>query len=693
MTRKILTSINEGAVRTLPVILIGAFALVLKSLPITPYQNFLQNCLDGYLLNFFSSIYAVSLGIFGIILTISISYSYAHHTQNDISFSFMISATSLCAYFVMMGHDTFSLEKAGGSTVFVSILTSVISSVLFTAISNKESYRVSGIYSGMEPTLRNSMFCIRPFLVTIVFFVICKLLMISFFGNAGIQELLERGVSHLYGNMESNFLSCAVFIFSVHLFWMCGIHGSNLLHSVSDALFEPALGQNLEQIANGMEPTHIFSKTFIDTFLLMGGCGASFSLIIALFLFGKKKNLKQVAKISLIPAVFNVNETLLFGIPIVLNPVFLIPFVLVPIVNLLLCYVATVIGFLPVVTTQVEWTIPVILSGYLATGSIRGSVFQVFLLVIGVFIYRPFVLRYEKEISNNLRNNIGELTKQFQKNEDGGEHPIYVSMTDKMGNIAKMLSDELYVAVMKKELQVFYQPQTDINGRCFGAEALLRWKYQDAGYIYPPLIIELAKERGILADLEHFVIHTACEVLKQLNEEFSQDLKISINITGYSLKNPNLVPMLEEAVEEHGVLRKNFWIEVTEQDAISSSEEVAGRLEQLNELGYKLLIDDFGMGHTSLLYLKSSYFSVVKLDGSLTKEYRNERYQEIISTITQLSHNLKFGVIAEYVETEEQKNKLVELGCTGLQGYLYSKAIPWDEFKVWLEERIDNKEM
>lgn len=163
-------------------------------------------------------------------------------------------------------------------------------------------------------------------------------------------------------------------------------------------------------------------------------------------------------------------------------------------------------------------------------------------------------------------------------------------------------------------------------------------------------------------------------------------MKVSVNITGASLKNPNMVAMLEEAVEQYGVSRQNLWIEVTEQDAISSTEEVVGRLEKLHELGYHLLIDDFGMGHTSLVYLESSYFCVVKLDGSLTKECQNERYQEIISSITRLSHNLHFDVIAEYVETKEQREKLLELGCTGFQGYLYSPALPLEELKAWIRE-------
>lgn len=688
MVKKILTSISEGLIRTLPVTLVGSFALVLKSLPIDAYQIFLQNFLQGWLMEFLSTVYAASLGVFGIVLTVSISYSYTHHVRDDMPVSFMASVTALCAYFIMMGIDVFSLDQAGGATVFVSILAAVISSVLFTAISRRQSLRLLHSYSGMEPTLRNSMLCVRPFLGTTVFFVAFKMLTVLVFGDRSIQDILTDGIGRLYGGLGYNLGSCAIYLFSIHLLWMFGIHGNNLLDPVSKAVFEPALGLNLEQIAQGMEPTHIFSKSFIDTFLITGGSGASFALIIALLLFGRKKSLKKVAKISLIPGLFNVNEMLTFGIPIVLNPVFLIPFTLVPIVNLLLTYLATVTGFLPVVATEVEWTVPILLSGYIATGSVRGSLFQVFLLVVGVGLYRPFVLRYERKISDKLKQNIGELTRQFQQNEAEGEHPVYIRAADEMGNIAKMLADELQTAVERGQLRLFYQPQTDVQGRCFGAEALLRWQYPEVGYIYPPLIIELAKERGILAELEHFVIHTACDALKELREEFLQDqkMKISVNITGTSLKNPNMVAMLEEAVEQHGVSRQNLWIEVTEQDAISSTEEVVGRLEKLHELGYHLLIDDFGMGHTSLVYLESSYFCVVKLDGSLTKECQNERYQEIISSITRLSHNLHFDVIAEYVETKEQREKLQELGCTGFQGYLYSPALPLEELKAWIRE-------
>ncbi len=682
MGKKIIAAVSEGLVHTLPIILAGSVALVLESLPIGAYQEFLENFLGGALKDFLATAYGASLGIFGILLAMSVSYSYAGQAQ--LQAPFMVSAASLCAYFIMMGLDSFSLDQAGGQTVFVALLASVLSSLCFQADSRRAS---RGDYGGMGPALRESMRCIRPFGATLLLFTLLKVGMVALFGDRSVQDILSDGVCALYRGMGANLGSCAFFLLSVHLLWLCGIHGNNVLHSVSDALFEPGVGQNMAQIGAGLAPTHIFSKTFIDSFVIIGGCGASLSLIAALFLFGRKQNLKQIAKVSLLPGIFNVNEMLVFGIPIVLNPAFLVPFLLVPMINLILSYLATLIGFLPVVTTQVEWTTPALLSGYLATGSVRGAIFQVFLMAVGVLVYRPFVLRYEASVTEKLKGHVGELTRLFQENEEEGGHPTYVSMAGELGGIAKMLAGEFQTALGRRQVSMFYQPQVDRAGKCIGAEALLRWDCPDVGYVYPPLLVELAKECGILGELDRFVAQEAGSFLKRLNGTYSENLKISINITGASLRDPGLIPMLEETVEACGVPRRNFWIEVTEQDAIASTEEALGRLEKLSGLGYHLLIDDFGMGHTSLTYLKASYFKKVKLDGSLTREYQNERYQEIIASITQLSRSLDFDVIAEYVETEEQQEKLRGLGCTAFQGYLYSKAVPGWELERWLDGR------
>ena len=111
------------------------------------------------------------------------------------------------------------------------------------------------------------------------------------------------------------------------------------------------------------------------------------------------------------------------------------------------------------------------------------------------------------------------------------------------------------------------------------------------------------------------------------------------------------------------------------------------KIQRLKELGHKFLIDDFGMGHTSLMYLQTNHFGVVKLDGSLTRDVlQNNRNKDIIGAITELGKSLHFETIAEYVETEEQKDKLLALGCNGFQGYYYSKPIPLAELIPWMEQ-------
>lgn len=126
---------------------------------------------------------------------------------------------------------------------------------------------------------------------------------------------------------------------------------------------------------------------------------------------------------------------------------------------------------------------------------------------------------------------------------------------------------------------------------------------------------------------------------------------------------------------------------MTEQDMLSNTDAVIQKLEHLKQVGHTLLIDDFGMGHTSIVYLQSNYFDVVKLDGSLVRNIlKNSTDQKIVASVVELGEKLGVKVIAEYVETEEQRDKLKELGCFWYQGYLYSKPVALDEFIVWMKK-------
>ena len=281
------------------------------------------------------------------------------------------------------------------------------------------------------------------------------------------------------------------------------------------------------------------------------------------------------------------------------------------------------------------------------------------------------------------------LVKLLQIDEDENKTTSLTSREDSLGSIARLLASNLKDAIDKKELYLVYQPQVDVNGKCIGAESLLRWNHPIVGHIYPPLIIRLAKESGQLKKLDNYIFDTAASALSVLENKTDNPCKISVNITGESLMWDKFEEMVDKNVSRHKVSRDRFWMEITEQDALSSSIDIMNRIDNLKNKGHKFLIDDFGMGHTSLLYLQSNNFEIVKIDGTIVRSAaENERYRDIIKSIVYLGNLLNFETVAEFVETEEQVELLKSLGINAFQGYYYSRPIPLDELIEWMKNQV-----
>lgn len=285
---------------------------------------------------------------------------------------------------------------------------------------------------------------------------------------------------------------------------------------------------------------------------------------------------------------------------------------------------------------------------------------------------------------NALRDEL-IITEQNQLAAD------FISRNDELGATARMLANDLKIAIREHKLFMVYQPQVDKDNKFIGAEALLRWKHEIAGFIYPPLIIEIATEANILSELEENIFKEVGQKIKIMNEQVSENIKISVNVTAHSLLNEKFEDMVNRTISDSHIRNKNLWIEITEQDALTST-VVIDKLKKLKDNGHQLLIDDFGMGHTSITYLKTNQFDVVKLDGCITKDIlTNTRNAEIISSIVYLSKSLKFSIICEFVETEKQRDRLIELGCSIFQGYLYSKPLPFEEvLEIIKENGVEN---
>lgn len=670
-------ALHNGFVLMIPLILTGATACALMNLPFPGYQEALSGGKFRFLYEILNMIYQASYGSISIALAVALSAGYAMERNEKAEKLVLYVIASLAAFGTQLGigTDNFSVDLLGVKGCFSAVFSSVVTCFAYDYLSHRKSMKLAKYTIGMEPACARAISAILPmFIITAAFAALNWVLYLNF-QVTNVQGIVYKILFMLFDHIHSEFILGVVYTFMLHFLWAIGFHGSHMMEVVAASYFTQ-VGEDI-----------IFSKSFFDVFVVMGGCGTTICVLLVGLLFYRKKRLGNMAKLSAFTVIFNTNEMLNFGIPIMLNPMLILPFLLTPMAAYMISYGAVYFGLVPPVTQEIIWTTPVLFSGYMATGSIRGTLLQLCIILLGVLIYYPFLKINEDVQDIYVKNQIQRMIEELKKEEKENESPDFLNKTNSYGTVARMLLRDLQMAIEKDEIFMMYQPQVDSSGICLGAEALIRWKHPDYGFIYPPLIIYLAKEGKILPLLETKIFEMVSFAIKKTQENYDGDFKISVNITAKSL-NWDIEACMKECIERYQIPVSKMWIEMTEQDMLSNTETVRKKLEHLKQVGHTLLIDDFGMGHTSLIYLQSNYFDVVKLDGSLVKDIlENSTDQEIVASVVGLAQKLNVKVIAEYVETEEQRDKLKELGCFGYQGYLYSKPIRIDEFIIWMKKR------
>lgn len=680
-----LLAVRHGLTMMIPLIVLGSIALMLRNLPIAPYQALLPTLLDGHVVEVLDFIYGGSFQIFSVALAVTTSVSYASIRSEDRRSSravmndcFILATLTLISLGGYLGiHlDTFTVSSLGTTSTLMALLISLISGWLYFEVRNLRIFRIfepaDADIDGLYYIAVRSIF---PAAFVVIFFAVTNQLLKAAFHLDSLQDGLVILMDRLLSSFNGNFLSGLVTLLSIHSMWFFGIHGSNVLDPVIQEKFAAISG------------TTIFTKTFQDVFTIMGGCGASLGLVLAILLFSRKKTLKNVARLALPGVLFNINEVIIFGLPVILNPIFFLPFIATPILNYLVSYLATSAGLVPLVSQQVTWTTPIFLSGYQATGSLAGSLLQLFCLLMDMGIYLPFIRIFEAYSDQSMEKKVNKLVTIIQEEEAGLRSPVSITRReDLLGAVARSMVSDLKSAIARKELFLLYQPQVNKEAKCLGAEALLRWNHPIVGFVYPPLIIRLAKEGGFLSDLEKLIFDRAAHALSIISSQSDRPYKISVNITNESLCQEGFEKMIDDCVERYGISREQFWMEITEQDALSSSINIANRLQNLKDKGHHFLIDDFGMGHASIMYLQTNTFSIVKLDGAITRDViDNKRHQDILRSIIYLGDLLQFTTVAEFVETKEQMELLKELGIDVFQGYYYSPPIPLEKLVEWMK--------
>lgn len=311
--------------------------------------------------------------------------------------------TALGAFFIMYppyletvdGGSALATSFLGAQGLFVAMIVGLLTGEIFHKLTNMERLEIK-MPEQVPVNVAKSFSNLIPIVLILVFFSVANYL-ISLIVPDGIHELIFRTIQAPLQNLGGNVFTIMLFAFISNLLWVLGIHGPNTIAAVRDPIFTPMGLENLDFIAaNGTTvgvPYPYNWGSLNDGFANYGGSGMTLGLLIAIFIFSKREDYKNIARLSIAPGLFNINEPVVFGLPIVLNPIMMIPFIFTPIINIGVGYLAISLGLMDPIGYSVPWTTPGPLIPFLGSGGDwRGLVVGFVALAISVLTYTPFVL-------------------------------------------------------------------------------------------------------------------------------------------------------------------------------------------------------------------------------------------------------------------------------------------------------------
>lgn len=673
-------AIRRGLKLNIPLFVIGAFSMVLDYFPFTWYQTTMQQLFGlGWHL-FWESVTDAALNGVSLLTVLGTAYYLAkrdNRTRGRQQHPLLAAFVAFACFLAIIQPGEGGLRSfltvawTGRQGMFTAIAVALAAVEIFLWLSVRFTLTLRLAADIGDPVLAQGLMCIGPAMVTLCLFCGLK----AGAAALNIPDLMDFFQQQLLTMLQgtgTSFVQLLQLNVFVHLLWLFGIHGNNIL--------DPLLRQTplTAILAPGIswEQQMEISKTFFDSFVLIGGVGTSCGLLVALRLCAKRSSMLWLVRLSIIPSLFNINELLIFGLPVVMNPVFAIPFLVVPVVSMLLTYGALVTGLVSPIIQSVYWTTPPLLSGYLATQSWSGVVLQVVIIGVSAAIYRPFVCLNEARKADEVQAAFRTAVQDAVSANPLVRNQLLVR-SDAAGALARQLALDLQAALAAGQLFLEYQPQVNNARRVCGVEALLRWEHPLYGRVPPPLIVALAEESQLIDALGRWIIQTACGQARAWQAIGLTGLRMSVNVSIRQLQAADFAAFVLGVIRDNALNPAEVELELTENMAMTTDAVTSQNLATLRAHQVRLAIDDFGMGHTSLRYIKLFPVDTLKIDRMLSKDVAHDRScQEIIASITSLCASLHIETVAEFVETPAQRDILAELGCEMYQGYLYSPALP-----------------
>ena len=405
-----MAAIRKGIISTLPLTIVGSFFTILSNMPIPAVAHFLapyQEILDIP--------FRFTVGILSLYATFGIAYSLAQYYKLDpltngiIGVMAFLVATAkplhvLKPQGIVEAGRYLNIANLSASSLFAAIVTALVS-VEIVHYFTKHNITIK-MPDGVPPEVANSFAGLFPAAVVLILFWLVRHLL-----GFNIATFLSSLLMPLKGILAGNSLGGGILtILFITIFWTLGIHGTAIMDPIIRPFWEMAIAKNMTEFQAGTNVHHlstIFTEQFLQWFVWIGGAGGTLALVI-LFLFSKSNYLKELGRLALLPGLFNINEPVMFGAPIVLNPILAIPFIIAPIVTAVIAYFATISGLVPMMMARLPFSFPAPIAALMSTNwSWQALVLSLVNFMVDLVIYYPFfkVFEYQQLQRETTTNN------------------------------------------------------------------------------------------------------------------------------------------------------------------------------------------------------------------------------------------------------------------------------------------------
>ena len=693
---------KKTIIMTLPIIVIGVIIYFIANFPIPAYQDLIEGTSFKSTLN---GLYEVTLGNVTLYFTIILTYKYMKDKITNFPvMTITILSAVLC---VSILSSTFGEEGTinyGFKNLFLGILYSFFTVKVFAYFTNKRKITYKVYTTESRKTIIMIANLLIPFVIVLAP-TLTILAVAQVFGDTGLVDIIAKPFIYIFEHLNIEILAGIIYaiVENICLFFGIGI----------DISFNEA---NMSGVINP-----IFMQQFIYIPMIMG-------FAITLLFLGKRKTDKIYGAASIPSAGFCLARPVHYGYSLILNPLAIFPTLVIPIVTTVVSYFLFQ-GF--GIDSVTRSDLPLIFyNGYKMTGNYFGILIQGINIAISSVTFIPFVLLNNYARERAFRENVKNLYPRYLEAKQKNKDITIFDFDYELGETAKVLCNQLIKDMelmkevenkvvdfndgrekynkqkdfdvakrelldkLKKQLKIksYFQPivasHVDFNDEekptsfeIRGMECLMRWWFNDI-YIIPPLAIEIARNARLEYDINFYLWQN---MLINVDRKRCKSY-ITFNISMNCLERVSFVDDLMMLFDRYDMDPSGFVIEITEEDEFSNEDTALEKICDLKEKGFDFAIDDYGAGQTSMKYFQTNAFELVKIDGDLVKKAKeNEQVYDIIGNIKELGKkgqkyaNIQFRVLCEFIEDKDSFDRLKELKVDYYQGYLFGKAMEFDE--------------